>query len=210
MSCMLLRILFDRDRDAGSELWTSLLSGMLGWVLDDKDQWRWGERKNSVHGQRVQADCPRRDYRRAHARANVEKVGSETPSFSVADDRYHTLLYQAYVEDSPILRWCPHPGCENVIECSQAPPRMLTQLVPTVTCNCGRELCFGSVPWPTCVTSSLRRCGHDADHRPVLCKLVRSWQKKCEDDSETANWLSANTKECSKCQATIEKNGGCK
>jgi len=39
--------------------------------------------------------------------------------------------------------------------------------------------------------------------------LVKKWQKKCEDDSETANWISANTKECPKCLSTIEKNGGC-
>ncbi|KAI0239870.1 hypothetical protein L0F63_002147 [Massospora cicadina] len=32
---------------------------------------------------------------------------------------------------------------------------------------------------------------------------------KCEDDSETANWIHANTKECPKCLSTIEKNGGC-
>ncbi|KAJ8454835.1 hypothetical protein ONZ51_g12797 [Trametes cubensis] len=35
------------------------------------------------------------------------------------------------------------------------------------------------------------------------------WLKKCQDDSETANWIKSNTKECSKCQSTIEKNGGC-
>jgi ariadne-1 len=38
---------------------------------------------------------------------------------------------------------------------------------------------------------------------------VKKWVKKCKDDSETANWISANTKECGKCQSTIEKNGGC-
>lgn len=35
------------------------------------------------------------------------------------------------------------------------------------------------------------------------------WKKKCDDDSETYNWIHANTKECPKCQATIEKDGGC-
>ncbi|KAI9627053.1 hypothetical protein H4Q26_017581 [Puccinia striiformis f. sp. tritici PST-130] len=34
-------------------------------------------------------------------------------------------------------------------------------------------------------------------------------QRFCFDDSETANWISANTKECTKCHSTIEKNGGC-
>ncbi|WVR07721.1 hypothetical protein IAU60_004763 [Kwoniella sp. DSM 27419] len=109
--------------------------------------------------------------------------------------KYHNLLNAAYVADSPSLRWCPHPDCEYIIECTQAPPRMLNQLVPTVDCRCGHELCFG--------------CGYAASHRPVLCKVVKMWEKKCADDSETANWLQANTKECTKCQSTIEKNGGC-
>lgn len=73
---------------------------------------------------------------------------------------------------------------------------MLNQLIPTVTCECGNDFCFG--------------CGYAADHRPVLCKIVKLWEKKCADDSETANWLNAHTKECTKCQSTIEKNGGCK
>ena len=73
---------------------------------------------------------------------------------------------------------------------------MLNQIVPTVTCQCGRQLCFG--------------CGYADDHRPVLCRVVKQWEKKCADDSETANWLNANTKECTKCNSTIEKNGGCK
>jgi ariadne-1 len=43
----------------------------------------------------------------------------------------------------------------------------------------------------------------------VRCPLIRKWTKKCDDDSETSNWISANTKECPKCGATIEKDGGC-
>lgn len=30
-----------------------------------------------------------------------------------------------------------------------------------------------------------------------------------KNDSGTAHWVAANTKECPKCKATIEKNGGC-
>ena len=33
--------------------------------------------------------------------------------------------------------------------------------------------------------------------------------KKCSDDSETFNWISAHTKECPKCSYPTEKNGGC-
>jgi len=31
-------------------------------------------------------------------------------------------------------------------------------------------------------------------HDPVQCKVLKMWIKKCEDDSETSNWLAANTK----------------
>nr|GAT59280.1 predicted protein [Mycena chlorophos] len=52
-------------------------------------------------------------------------------------------------------------------------------------------------------------CVIDSDHRPVVCGVALLWLKKCRDDSETANWIKSNTKECPKCVSTIEKNGGC-
>lgn len=41
-----------------------------------------------------------------------------------------------------------------------------------------------------------------------ICRW-RQWGKKCKDDSETCNWLTANTKSCPKCSNPVEKNGGC-
>ena len=35
------------------------------------------------------------------------------------------------------------------------------------------------------------------------------WKQKIQDDSETCNWLAANTKPCPKCGKPVEKNGGC-
>ena len=35
------------------------------------------------------------------------------------------------------------------------------------------------------------------------------WQEKCSNESETVNWILANTKKCPKCLARIEKNQGC-
>ncbi|KAF4597837.1 hypothetical protein EYR38_006228 [Pleurotus pulmonarius] len=52
-------------------------------------------------------------------------------------------------------------------------------------------------------------CPIDGDHRPLICTVARMWIKKCRDDSETANWIKSNTKECTNCLSTIEKNGGC-
>ena len=61
-------------------------------------------------------------------------------------------------------------------------------------CTCGHSYCFA--------------CGQ-LWHGPVSCAMLRKWAKKCEDDSETLNWINANTKECPKCNNPIEKNGGC-
>ncbi|CAK1367279.1 E3 ubiquitin-protein ligase dbl4 [Cercospora beticola] len=108
-------------------------------------------------------------------------------------DRYHELLMRTYVDDKENLKWCPAPECIYAIECG-VKKRDLHRIVPTVICDRKHSFCFG------CTL---------ADHQPCPCKLVKLWLKKCEDDSETANWINANTKECPKCQSTIEKNGGC-
>ncbi|EFX04605.1 ring finger protein [Grosmannia clavigera kw1407] len=108
-------------------------------------------------------------------------------------DRYHELLNRTYVEDKDSLKWCPAPDCQNAVDC-HAKKKDLDRMVPTVECHCGYRFCFGC---------SL------TDHQPAPCRLVKQWLKKCADDSETANWISANTKECPKCNSTIEKNGGC-
>ncbi|CAJ0841809.1 2088_t:CDS:2 [Entrophospora sp. SA101] len=109
------------------------------------------------------------------------------------NERYRNLLNRTYVDDNENLHWCPAPSCEYAIEC-HVPQASLTTIVPTVECHCCHRFCFG--------------CGLP-DHQPSICALVKKWIKKCEDDSETANWISAHTKECGKCHSTIEKNGGC-
>lgn len=123
-------------------------------------------------------------------------------------ERYKDLLNRAYVDDSPDLCWCPAPNCVYAIECNiggassasrssnkrrrKDGPR--SHIVPTVKCLCGHFFCFS--------------CGNGG-HAPAVCDVVRMWIRKCEDDSETANWISANTKECPNCDSSIEKNGGC-
>ncbi|KAJ9108851.1 hypothetical protein QFC21_000171 [Naganishia friedmannii] len=115
-------------------------------------------------------------------------VGEKTVEALVDDKvktRYRELLDRTYVDDNPSLKWCPHPDCQYAVKTTQAPARLLNQIIPIV------------------------KCAHSADHRPLTCKYVKLWEKKCADDSETSNWLMANTKECAKCNSTIEKNGGC-
>ncbi|GET04525.1 putative Ariadne-1 protein [Rhizophagus clarus] len=107
-------------------------------------------------------------------------------------DRYRTLLNRTYVNDKEYLRWCPVPNCEYVIEC-HIPHISLTSIVPTVECVCTHRFCFG--------------CGLP-DHQPSICVLVKKWIKKCDDYSETEDWISTHTKECGKCHSNIEKIGG--
>ena len=53
-----------------------------------------------------------------------------------------------------------------------------------------------------CVCLHALRCVHSGCsfacgemwHDPVQCKWLKEWIKKCDDDSETSNWLVANTK----------------
>ncbi|KAL5507452.1 hypothetical protein ACEPAH_6908 [Sanghuangporus vaninii] len=112
--------------------------------------------------------------------------------------RHQELIVRHYVSCNKNLKFCPYPGCTYTVSCpSAASKSALTTIVPTVHCGASENhiFCFG--------------CSIDTDHRPVICPVAKLWLKKCQDDSETANWIKSNTKECSKCQSTIEKNGGC-
>lgn len=113
--------------------------------------------------------------------------------------RFHELTIRNFVSCNPNLKYCPYPSCTYTISCPSAAGKLsLTRIVPTVACgaSASHKFCFG--------------CAIDGDHRPVVCGVAKMWLKKCHDDSETANWIKSNTKECTRCQSTIEKNGGCK
>jgi len=137
-------------------------------------------------------------------------------------DRFREIVLRHFVGSNAHLKYCPYPGCTNTVACPSAASRSsLSTIVPTVSCGArgvitegvaelqengkqeslslaGKEhrFCFG--------------CPIEDDHRPVICAVAKMWMKKCQDDSETANWIKSNTKECTKCLSTIEKNGGCK
>ncbi|EJF62736.1 hypothetical protein DICSQDRAFT_39152, partial [Dichomitus squalens LYAD-421 SS1] len=111
------------------------------------------------------------------------------------NERYEELVRQSYVQAHPQLRFCPHPGCPQTVSCTSANKSSLTTVVPTVKCASGHAFCFG--------------CGLDSDHRPIICKLVKSWLKNAREDAGTSQWIKANTRTCPKCENNIEKNGGC-
>ncbi|KAF6197910.1 hypothetical protein GE061_007652 [Apolygus lucorum] len=59
-----------------------------------------------------------------------------------------------------------------------------------------------------CKTTFCFKCGTEY-HAPTDCPTIKKWLTKCADDSETANYISAHTKDCPRCHICIEKNGGC-
>jgi ariadne-1 len=101
--------------------------------------------------------------------------------------KYRNFLSRSFVDDNPNVKWCPAPNCGKVVFCPNSS-------VYSVKCQCGHGFC------PKCQLES---------HQPCLCEQVKLWGKKCEDDSETANYIVVNTRECPKCHRSIEKNGGC-
>jgi len=103
--------------------------------------------------------------------------------------KYRKYRVDNFINFSKELRWCPAPNCDKVVRAGPC--------VTSVKCapgGCGAAFCM--------------KCGDEA-HQPASCDLLRKWQEKCQNESETANWILANTKRCPKCQTRIEKNQGC-
>lgn len=103
-------------------------------------------------------------------------------------ERYQNALMESYVNDNATVKWCPSaPHCGNALkvhgnECYEP------------LCNCGKKFCFA------CLAEA---------HSPCTCEMWKVWDKKRQDESETVNWIIANTKPCPKCGNPVEKNGGC-
>ncbi|XP_073021546.1 probable E3 ubiquitin-protein ligase ARI2 isoform X3 [Primulina eburnea] len=86
------------------------------------------------------------------------------------------------------VKWCPSiPSCGNAI-------RAENDEYCEVECLCGLQFCFS--------------CSSEA-HSPCSCLMWELWLRKCQNDSETGDWIIANAKSCPKCSKPVEKNGGC-
>jgi len=103
------------------------------------------------------------------------------------NEKYSKFLARSFVDDNPNIKWCPQPDCGKAVLCTDSTTSF-------VKCKCSYKFCF--------------KCNAEA-HTPCSCKELKKWKKKEQDESETANWFTANTKDCPKCGRSIEKNGGC-
>ncbi len=154
----------------------------------------WGEylsgQLRSRAAEAVEAVCMESDCSCIVPHAFVRHVGlaaargSDPMALLTSWDR---SLCRHFVEHSRRLRWCPGSGCDKAFQAVSAGRDVECE-------SCGSAFCLG--------------CGRGA-HRPVSCSMLSSWLEKCEDESETANWIIVNTKRCPKCGVRIEKNQGC-
>lgn len=103
-------------------------------------------------------------------------------------EKYLQFALTEYVQSHPELRFCPGLNCNVIIRSKE--------------CRSKRVVCV------RCKTSFCYKCGSDY-HAPTDCNVIKKWLTKCADDSETANYISAHTKDCPNCHICIEKNGGC-
>ena len=102
--------------------------------------------------------------------------------------KYLRFAFADYVKSHPQLRFCPGANCTTLVQAGES-------LAKRAIChNCKTVFCF--------------KCGTDY-HSPTDCDTIKQWLTKCADDSETANYISAHTRDCPKCHICIEKNGGC-
>uniref|UniRef100_A0A6B2L1I9 RBR-type E3 ubiquitin transferase n=1 Tax=Arcella intermedia TaxID=1963864 RepID=A0A6B2L1I9_9EUKA len=107
-------------------------------------------------------------------------------------EQYKRLVLDSYVTTSNLRKWCPSPGCANYIQL-----RISSNEPIPVECTCSFRFCFQCNDYEI------------GDHAPADCEMVSNWIKKAADESENVQWITANTKKCTRCQSHIEKNGGC-
>ncbi|XP_067133598.1 potential E3 ubiquitin-protein ligase ariadne-2-like [Centruroides vittatus] len=103
-------------------------------------------------------------------------------------EKYKKLIFSECISSHPELRFCPGSDCSIVIRAKEVKSKRV------ICSSCKIQFCF--------------KCG-TAYHAPNDCETIKNWILKCSDDSETANYICAHTKDCPMCQVTIEKNGGC-
>ena len=107
--------------------------------------------------------------------------------------KFESYQLRSFVESNTLARWCPGPGCER-IACASSTLAMEQE---NYVAHC-----------ESCEISFCVRCGEE-NHSPSNCRDLARWNEKCSDESETTNWILANTKACPKCSSRIEKNQGC-
>ena len=138
----------------------------------------------NIRNRIVNIPCPGEECNYLLPSTFVKRILADEKSCSP----YLRILSQSYIDNNKKTVWCPGTNCDLAFRSINFSDDFRVQ------CSKGHKSCFKcQKPW----------------HEPLDCSMLKKWLKKCQDDSETANWIATNTKECPKCNASIEKNGGC-
>ena len=110
-------------------------------------------------------------------------------------EKFENYQLRNFVEVNGTSRWCPGPGCERIAA---------LQSCSGIFCDSDNMI----ANCDSCLIKFCIMCGEEP-HQPLNCRALESWKEKCKNESETANWILANTKPCPNCRSRIEKNQGC-
>eukprot|EP01103_Thecamoeba_quadrilineata_P011390 TRINITY_DN2706_c0_g3_i1.p1 TRINITY_DN2706_c0_g3~~TRINITY_DN2706_c0_g3_i1.p1 ORF type:complete len:645 (+),score=95.44 TRINITY_DN2706_c0_g3_i1:143-2077(+) len=108
------------------------------------------------------------------------------------EQRYYDSLVQAFVDNNPLVKWCPSAGCKNAVLLHE----VSTEKNEVVQCLCGHTFCFH------CLLE---------DHVPISCKMLKDWKNISAGENDKLNdaFISTVTRPCPSCKSPIEKNHGC-
>ena len=172
-------------------------------------------------GKVVQLQCPGFDCNRL---VPLDVITEIIPK--EVDAKYIKFGIDAFVDASPNLKWCPHPGCGRAVCVPSAEaetedtdgeagaqkgsnPQSSGESPRAVDCGKGHFFCWN--------------CGSEA-HDPCNCDLWVQWKDEVSKQDEsnflasattTAQqsssdvWITKHAKPCPRCHSPIQKNDGC-
>eukprot|EP00594_Rhizosolenia_setigera_P014635 CAMPEP_0178956058 /NCGR_PEP_ID=MMETSP0789-20121207/9993_1 /TAXON_ID=3005 /ORGANISM="Rhizosolenia setigera, Strain CCMP 1694" /LENGTH=542 /DNA_ID=CAMNT_0020637845 /DNA_START=103 /DNA_END=1731 /DNA_ORIENTATION=- len=137
----------------------------------------------------IKATCPQEGCNEIITEEEVTKLQhAQLPKFK-------EYQLRSFVQVNRKLRWCPGAGCDKIAVSNDVCSMTAGSNAYVATCD-------------KCITSFCMSCGEEP-HAPATCAELAKWNEKCRNESETYNWILANTKSCPKCSSRIEKNNGC-
>ncbi|KAJ8483783.1 hypothetical protein OPV22_016268 [Ensete ventricosum] len=131
----------------------------------------------------------------------VENKGLSASSSSVTCN----VCFESFPPSAVTEMDCGHSFCNDcwtehfIVKINDGQSRRIRCMAPKCSAVCD-EAVIRNLTTISCLSEA---------HSPCSCMMWELWTKKCQDESETVNWITVNTKPCPKCHKPVEKNGGC-
>jgi hypothetical protein len=156
---------------------------------------------------------------------NLLRIGEKYHDKSLTEkskEQYNRFILNSSITNNPQFKSCHTKGCDQIfwltshrkaLELKQTSSSGVLNKTTFVRAAEYDETCLLEpeqlkLVCKKCQGETCFSCGMNY-HYPATCDQVKKWEEKSKDDSETKNWLEANTKPCPKCSTLIEKNSGC-